>query len=137
MRQLVQKYPNDVRYVFRDFPLYTIHPQATIAAQAAECADEQNQFWAWHDLVYARQNQLADADTVFPQWAQELGLDVNQFSTCYASAKYKAEVEKDLNSGILAGVTGTPTFFVNGNKIEGVLTLEQWEQIVDQLLAKS
>lgn len=137
LKQLVQEYPTEVKFVFRDFPLYTVHPQATSAAQASECADEQNQFWPWHDLVYAQSEQLVNGETAFFNWAEDLGLNETQFKTCFESAKYEAEVEKDLNSGILAGVTATPTYFVNGYKIEGVLTLEQWREVVEQLLAKS
>lgn len=134
MQQLLQEYPNDVQYVFRDFPLYTIHPQALIAAQAAECADEQNQFWPWHHLVYDQAEELVDENKAFLAWAEELGLDMTTFTSCLEQAEYQTEVEKDLNSGVLAGVTSTPTFFVNGHMIEGVLTLDQWRQVVNELL---
>lgn len=134
MQQLLQEYPNDVQYVFRDFPLYTIHPQALIAAQAAECADEQNQFWPWHHLVYDQAEELVDENKAFLAWAEELGLDMATFTSCLEQAEYQTEVEKDLNSGVLAGVTSTPTFFVNGHMIEGVLTLDQWRQVVNELL---
>ncbi len=136
LRQLLALYPDDIRLVVRDFPLYTVHQQAMPAALAAECADEQDKFWAWRDLVYTRQEQLPSAETVFPTWAKELGLDVEAFSECFSSERHSNEIEKDINSGILAGVGATPTFFVNGNKIEGSITLEQWQKVMEQLLVK-
>lgn len=135
LRALVEQYPNDIRFVFRDFPLTTIHSQALPTAMAGECANDHGKFWEWHDIVFERQSQLSAAETVFPLWAEELELDVDEFTTCLESEQYRKEVEKDFDQGLLAGVTGTPTYFVNGEKVAGSLSLEQWKNIVEQLLS--
>jgi protein-disulfide isomerase len=136
LRAVLQQYPNDVKLVFRDFPLYTIHAQALSAALAGECADDQNVFWQWHDLVYERQAQLSTAPDSYYDWATELGLDVDRFMACFTSEKHADEIDRDQNSGILSGVTATPTFFVNGYKVEGVISQDQWSNIIETLLAQ-
>lgn len=134
---IYQRYPNDIRIVFRDFPLYTIHDQAIAAAQAGECADEQGKFWVWHDLAFINQADLPDAPAVFSDWAEQAGMDVADFATCVEVERYKSEVQKDLNEGFLAGVAVTPTFFVNGQKFEGVLSEEQWIEIIEAAILAS
>lgn len=136
VRTLLTRYPNDVRFILRDFPLYTIHSQAVTAALAAECADDQNMYWKWHDLVYERQDQLGSAPAIYSDWAKELGLDAERFEACLTQKKHSAEIQRDQNAGVLGGVTATPTFFVNGYKVEGVITLEQWTQLIELLLAE-
>lgn len=134
LKQLVAAYPTEVKLVYRDFPLYTIHSYATAAAEAGECADAQGLFWQWHDQAYANQSDLPDAPAVFSTWATTAGLDVELFDACVAAGTYATEVQTDLNEGFLAGVSGTPTFFVNGTKVEGVLSLQQWKTVVDAAL---
>lgn len=136
LRAVLKQYPNDVKLVFRDFPIYTIHAQASIAALAGECVDDQNKFWQWHDLVYERQSLLESAPDVFYDWAEELGLNTETFKDCLTSEKHSAEVSRDQNAGVLAGVVATPTFFVNDYKVEGVITQEQWSQLIEALLAE-
>ncbi|MFA6475106.1 MAG: thioredoxin domain-containing protein [Patescibacteria group bacterium] len=127
----LNKYSNDIYFVYRDFPLYTIHLQGRAAAQAGECADEQGQFWVWHDIAYANQSALTQAPLIFSTWAQQAGLDVTKFNTCITNDTYKNEVQKDIDEGFLAGVSATPTWFVNGKKYEGVLTEQQWSDIIE------
>jgi protein-disulfide isomerase len=135
LKELLAKYPNDIKFVYRDFPLYTIHDYAISAAQAGECADAQGKFWAWHDQAYANQSALAAAPAVYSIWAQTAGLDLTAFETCVEQELYAGEVQKDQDEGILAGVNATPTFFVNGEKIEGTISLSDWETIVKAALA--
>lgn len=134
---IYQQYPNDIKIVYRDFPLYTIHAQAIATAQAGECADEQGKFWVWHDLAFIHQADLADAPAVFSDWAEEAGLDVADFEQCVTEERYAAEVQKDLNEGFLAGVSATPTWFVNGQKIEGVLSEDQWIELIETAILQS
>lgn len=127
-----------VRFVYRDFPLDTIHPQATPAAQAAECADEQGQFWEYHDKIF--QNQASMNDASYKAWAAELGLNTQQFNQCYDSKKYSSEIQKDFQDGVTAGVSGTPTFYI-GNTQKGYVQLvgaqpySVIKQAIDQELA--
>ncbi len=105
-----------VRFVYRDFPLDRIHPYARAAAEAAQCASDQNKYWEYHDYLFEHQEEIPSLD--FVTVAQSLGLDMEQFSLCVTSRKYRAEVEKDYQDGIAAGVTGTPTTFVNGVMVQ-------------------
>ena len=102
-----------VKFVYRDFPL-SFHPQATPAAEAAECADEQGKFWEFHDTLFQNQGSLSDA--FYKQTAADLGLDTAKFNSCVESRKYRAEVQQDLAAGSAAGVSGTPTFYIGNDK---------------------
>ncbi len=102
-----------VKLVFRDLPL-AFHPEAHPAAEAAECADEQGKFWAYHDLLFKNQQELGTAN--YKKWAQEAGLDVSKFNSCFDAGKYKSEVDKDNADATKAGASGTPTFFAMVDK---------------------
>lgn len=131
LRELVTRYPNEIRFIYRDFPISSIHPLAQAAAEAGECAHQQGKFFEFHDKVFLNQDSLTEES--FERFAQELNLDETQFSQCLSSHKYKTEVEKDYQDGLAAGVSGTPTFFVNGRRVPGVISLEIWEQIVQSV----
>jgi len=118
-----------VKIVFRDFPLVQIHQYAQKAAEASECADEQNKFWEYHDLIFKNQNALTVND--LKKYAFNLGLDTNQFDSCLDSGKYEDEVKKDMQDGINYGVTGTPAFFVNGKLLEGAQPLSAFEELIN------
>ncbi|MCS7039028.1 MAG: DsbA family protein [Anaerolineae bacterium] len=127
-----------VRYVFKDFPLDSIHPQARKAAEAANCAGKQGQYWPMHDRLFAEQNRWAEnneAVTVFKQLATELGLDAAAFAACLDGGETAAEIEEDLQEGLLAGVQGTPAFFINGRFISGAQPFEVFQQVIEQMLA--
>jgi protein-disulfide isomerase len=99
-----------VKYVFRDFPLEGLHPQALKAAEAAHCAGEQGQYWAMHDRLFDGQAALEDQDLV--QHAGAVGVDVARFDQCLQSGRYTAQVRQSLQDGVQLGVSGTPTFIV-------------------------
>jgi protein-disulfide isomerase len=122
-----------VKFVYRDFPLDSIHPQATPAAEAANCAKEQDKFWEYHDKIF--QNQAIMSPASYKQWAQELGLNTQQFNSCLDSRKYQEEVRKDFQDGASAGVGGTPTFYVNGVELVGAQPFSAFKSIIDQQLA--
>ncbi|MBI4176699.1 MAG: DsbA family protein, partial [Candidatus Aenigmarchaeota archaeon] len=122
-----------IRFVYRDFPLDSIHPQAKPAALAAECADEQGKFWEYHNKLFENQGSLSDS--YYKQLAADLGLDTGQFNTCVDSGKYASEVDKDFQDGAAAGVSGTPTVFVNGQKIVGAQPYGVFEAAIEQALA--
>ncbi len=121
-----------VKLVFRDFPL-EFHPEAEVAALAAECADEQGKFWEYHDVLFANQDSLGDAN--YKVWAEELGLDTEQFNDCYKSLKYLDEVRSDLVDGQKYGVSGTPAFFVDGRLISGAQPYSVFKQEIENALA--
>lgn len=127
-----------VLLVYRDFPLDSIHPQATPAAVAAQCANEQGKFWEYHDKIFENQQSLSDAS--YKSWAAELGLNTNQFNQCYDSDKYLSEVTKDFQDGSNAGVSGTPTFYIGSPQkgyveVVGAQPYSVFKQILDQELA--
>lgn len=130
---LVEKYGDDIRFVYRDYPL-PFHPQAQIAAEAAECANEQGKFWEMHDLIYANQEILM-AD-IYSGFAGQLGLDTQKFDLCLSSNKYADEVTADQKDGESYGVTGTPTFFVNGQILVGAQPASAFEVLIDQELGR-
>jgi Na+/H+ antiporter NhaA len=107
----------DVRFVWRHLPLTDVHPQAEIAAQAAEAAGDQGRFWEMHDLLLARQDHLLKPDLL--GYAEQLGLDVPRFQKQLYSHMHQARVAQDVESADISGVSGTPTFFVNGRRQYG------------------
>jgi protein-disulfide isomerase len=121
-----------VKYVFRDFPL-SFHPNAQPAAEASECADEQGKFWEYHDALYANQQTLSPS--LYTKLAGDLGLDVDQFTSCFDSGKYREEVQADFQYGGSVGVSGTPTFFINGIKLVGAQPYAAFQQIIEAELA--
>ena len=132
---ILEQYPEQVRLVYRDFPLTQIHPQALPAALASECADDQGKFWEYHDLLFANQSALDDAS--LKAYAAQVGLDEAVFDQCYTSQEHLDEVGGDYQDGITYGVSGTPAFFVNGLRIVGAQPFAVFQQAIDQALAES
>lgn len=130
--QVLKKYDGKVRMVFRDFPL-GFHDRAIPAAVAANCASEQGKYWEMHRAMMANQGALAEADLL--AHATTLQLDLNKWNTCRQDPKQTAEVQKDMEDGSAAGVTGTPAFFINGILLSGALPLEEFEAVIDRELA--
>jgi protein-disulfide isomerase len=133
--QILAQYGDRVRFVYRDFPLYQIHPQAVAASLAAECADDQGKFWEYHDLLFDNQSALDDAS--LKGYAAELGLDQATFDECYTSRQHLDEVQGDFDDGNAYGVSGTPTFFVNGLRIVGAVPFATMQQAIENALAAS
>jgi len=133
--ELLSRYNDKVRLVHKDLPLESLHPQARQAAEAARCAYEQGKFWEYHDKLYAN-SPKASADDL-KSYAKDVGLNVDSFDHCLASGKYKAVVQQDLNEGAQLGLTGTPTFFINGREISGNQPLETFEAIIDEELTRA
>ena len=131
---LQQKYGNKIRFVYRDFPLTSIHPEAMKAAEAADCANEQGKFWEIHDLLFSTQASIGVSNS--KQLAQQLGLDADKCNQCLDSDKYAQEVQADMNDGNSYGVTGTPTFFINGVRLIGAQPLSAFTSVIDQELGK-
>jgi len=108
---------NQLRFVFRNFPLAEAHPHARIAAQAAEAAGAQGKFWEMHDTLFEHQDALDVADIT--DYAKSLGLDIAKFRGDLEAAAIVKRVRDDFRSGVKSGVNGTPTFFMNGARYDG------------------
>ncbi len=131
VRAIAQQYSADVRVVFRNFPIEELHPGSTIASQAGGCAGEQGKFWEYHDAVFASTEALGVG--MLSGVAENLGLDSVQFARCLESDYYANDVAADTADGAGAGVTGTPTFFFNGQKVEGSIPFTIFTQILDAM----
>jgi protein-disulfide isomerase len=121
IRDLLREF-GDVGYVWRNLPLSDVHPHAQLAAEAAEAAATQGRFWEMHDLLLTHQEALEPDDLV--RYAQQIGLDVEQFASDLSTHAAAARVADDVDSADLSGVSGTPTFFVNGRRHYGAYDLE-------------
>ena len=129
-----------VQYMVRDFPLFQIHPQAQKAAEAANCAKDQNKFWEMHDKLFSNQSALQIED--LKKYAGELGLNAGTFNSCLDSGKYTDKIKKDQTDGEGLGVRGTPASFigtingnaVNGSQISGAVPFETFKATIDGLL---
>lgn len=126
-------YGDKVRLVYRDFPLYSIHPEAAPAAEAANCAHEQGKFWEFHDLLFSG-GQALGRET-YLAYAKRLSLNLDQFTTCLDERRYQAEVESDYAYAADLGINSTPTFFINGIALLGAQPFEVFKQVIDLELA--
>lgn len=128
LKKVLLKYPEAVRLIYRDFPLSEIHAESIPSAEAASCAAAQGKFWSYHDALFENQDALAVA--IYDSIAQSLSLDLEKFKRCREGHLTLAKIQEDFAAGVAAGVKGTPTFFVNGRAVAGVLTLEVWDKII-------
>ena len=129
---LLVKYPDQVRFVYRDLPLGS-HNQAAKAAEAANCANEQNVFWEYHDKIFSYAADMGR--NTFLNYASELNLDMPIFIECLDSSRYADEVAADLIYAQSLGIGSTPTFFVNGLFVQGALPYENFKSLIEQELA--
>lgn len=131
--QLMKDYEGKIRFIYRDFPLKSIHPQAAPAAEAANCAQAQGAYWQFHDALFSNKYNLS-ADS-YLKYAAELGLDSAAFQQCLDTRQFAAEVENDFRYAEQLGLTSTPSFFINGIPLVGAQPLEVFKQVIDQELA--
>jgi protein-disulfide isomerase len=125
------EYDGRVRLVFKDLPLPS-HPAARGAHEAARCAGAAGKYWAYHDRLFEEQGRFAPADLV--RYAVELGLDRAEFERCFESRRYAAQIDADIAQARALGVTGTPTFFVNGIPLVGAHPVETFREVIEQAL---
>jgi protein-disulfide isomerase len=136
VKKLLETYPDKIRWVYKHFPLDSIHPQATPAAEASECIAEQkgnDGFWKFVDGVFENQSRIGPQ--LFEELASQIGVDMTKFKDCVSSRKYKDKVREDYREGISLGVRGTPGSFINGRSIPGAMPFEYVDSIVQQLLS--
>jgi len=124
-------YGDKIKFSYRNFFLDN-HPNSRESAEASECADEQGKFWEYHELLFENQDEWKETGYAsFVEYATELGLNTEQFSSCYISGKYKSEVEKDYQAGIKSNIYATPTFFINNQTIVGDVSFKDFKKIVE------
>lgn len=129
-----------IKFVYRDYPL-GFHAGAKPAAEGAECARDQGKFWEMHDKIFQEQDKQGQGTIQFTKvdvvkWAGQIGLNTTQFNQCLDSGKYKVEVEKDFADGSAAGVSGTPTTFINGRSLVGAQPYSSFKALIDEELKK-
>jgi protein-disulfide isomerase len=128
IQQLLKLQGDRLRFVFRHFPLNSVHSHASVAAQAAEAAAAQEKFWPMHDLLYENQKQLAGLD--LGRLALSIGLELYRFEADMAAERFAARVHADFRGGVRSGVSGTPSFFINDLPYTGKLAMDDLVEAV-------
>jgi len=134
LKRVSEELGNKVQIVYRNFPLTSIHRNASLAARAAEAAGVQGKFWEMHDQIFENQSSWSESTnprSLFNSYAENIGLNLEQFKQDIESSQVKDKVNKDYNSGIQAGVPGTPTFFLNGEKINTPRSYDEFRSILE------
>ncbi|MBI4839161.1 MAG: thioredoxin domain-containing protein [Nitrospirae bacterium] len=116
IKEVLKAYPKEVKLVFKQYPL-SFHPQARNASKASLAAEEQGKFWEMHDLIFENFSKLSEDK--FKEFAGKIGLNMEKFIADYASSKYDIQIQQDITLGNNVGVTGTPTLFINGKRMQG------------------
>lgn len=143
VQQVINKYKDQITFQFRNFPIVSKHPNAFSAARAAEAADKQGKFWEMHNKLYETQDPNGKTGwagssnplTFFEEFATGLGLDITKFKTDFASTAVNDLINADITAGKLVPVDGTPTFQINGKKIENPTSLEAFNKLIDEAIA--
>lgn len=117
VKSIQERMGDQLRFVFRSFPLSEAHPHAEHAAEVAEAAADQDHFWEMHDVLYEHQDHLGDAALV--RYAQQLGMDATEVRGDLEDGTYADRVRRQFMSGVRSGVNGTPSFFINGERFDG------------------
>jgi len=133
--RVLDEYGDDVRLVFRHFPL-SFHARAQKAGEASECAANQGKFWEYHDILFENQSSLSGGISQLKEWAGDLGLDQERFDECLDNSDEAGTVKNGLASGSQKGVTGTPGFFINGISLSGAQPFEAFSTIIDSELER-
>lgn len=139
IQQVQQKYGDKLKFQFRHFPLVQIHKNAMIGHRAAEAAGRQGKFWEMHDLLYERQSAWTNSPNpiaVVEDYAAELGLNIDQFKADFASESVNNTISADIKAGQALGANSTPTFYINGKKIDPLPTdVAGFSKLIDEAIA--
>ena len=131
IEDILKEYEGKVRFVFKDYPLTSIHLRAMESAQAVHCAGEQNKYWEMHDLLFAKQNDLTHNKLI--QYGSELGLNVEQYKSCVDAKKYESDIQRDVIEGDSYKIRGTPILYINGERIDDA-SIDGLRYHIDNLL---
>ncbi len=137
MKQLVEEFGNDISFEYRHFPLRSIHPNAEPAALATEAAGLQGKFWEMHDILFERQQEWSNkkGDNIFTSYAKEIGIDITKFESDMSfNEDIKNKVESDYQSGLALKVNSTPSFFLNGVKMQNPRSYEEFKSVIQQFI---
>lgn len=132
----MQEFKDRVRFVWKDFPLESIHPKARLGANAARCAQNQGKFWEYHDILFAKQDEwvnASDSTVNLKAYAQGLGLDTGAFNTCLDTRASDAAVKRDISEGLANRVDRTPTEFINNQRVFS-MSQAQWRDALNAAL---
>ncbi len=133
VHEMLDEYPGKIRFVFRNFPIEQVHPHAEQAAEAAEAAAAQGRFWDMYELLLQPYAQL-DTDSLVG-YAELIGLDTARFRDDIAHRRYARKIDADVQEGLRNGVNQTPKFYVNGQRVDGKVPLENLEDLVRTAVA--
>lgn len=138
VKQVLASYKDKASFVYKNFPLSSIHPQADNAAMASECANEQGKFAAYSDRLFANQTDWGKltGTQIFKTYAAQIGLDVSQFNKCMDDNKYQDKINRDKGTANDFGIAGTPSMFINDQAVNNSSTLDNIKQLIDGELAK-
>jgi protein-disulfide isomerase len=141
VKQVQAQYNDQIYFQFRNYPLTNLHPNAFAAARAAEAASQQNKFWEMHDTLYEPANwqvwtAASDPTKYFNQYAQQLGINVTQFKTDFASTKVNNLVNADMAAGNKLGITGTPSFYIDGKHVDVGASPDAFSKVILAEIAK-
>ncbi|MFH1292451.1 MAG: thioredoxin domain-containing protein [bacterium] len=133
-KRLLSQYAYKVKLIIRDFPAESLHAGAGNLAEIAFCAHEQARFWQMYDAIFASQSSLPAnlTSSHINRLADSAGVNYDKLQTCLGEGKAKIEINKDYSDGLKFGVKGTPTYFVNGQKVEGVVPFDSWEKMIKE-----
>jgi len=131
----LRAYPDTVNLEYRYLPLVAIHPRAYASALAGACAEKQGRFWQMHDLMFANQEKLEDAD--LEKYAGQAGLDIAAYRQCIASPEAAKVVNDDMAAGEKLGISGTPAFFIGQSSVIGSQPLSKFKEVIDSELARA
>ena len=132
LAKIREVYGNRVKFIWKDFPLTQIHPQAFKAAEAAHCAGDQGKYWEFHDRLFANQQSLQPDE--LKKHAVDLGLNASEFNSCLDSSKYRDRIHEGMDQGERLGVSSTPSVFINGRVVSGAVPYENFVDIIDEEL---
>lgn len=134
IRELTNQYQDDILYIYRQFPI--IDDSSLTISEASLCAHDQGKFWSFHDRLFINHDQLVvDSIGTIAAAVRQAGLNIDMFETCMNEHAFRQAVMEDAQAGIAAGVEGTPTFFINGNRLGGPASRDKWQEIIEGSLA--
>ena len=128
LQQLLQRYPDSIRHIWKDAPSGSIHPQSFAAHLAARCSQEQNAFWEFHDALFQNQTELHAKK--FYEIAQDININTKAWQSCFETEETKARVERSIAEAEVLGVDATPFLFINNKRISGNVSLEELDQLI-------
>jgi protein-disulfide isomerase len=139
VEDVVKKYENDIKFVFKNYPLTQIHKNALLAAKSAEAAGLQGKYWEMHDLIYSKQDEWSESNTakdLFISYAENIGLNINTFKNDLNNPSIEQNILGEYTEGTNLGVLGTPTFFLNGQILDNMKSFSDLDDIIQAEIKK-